>query len=82
MLQAEKSEAIRSPKAEANPQRRIAAMAAWHGVSPRKMNDLAARKLQSAIKRRFSTTKEELIYNLGVVLQSMGKRKKQLSSSS
>ena len=72
------SEAIQEfQKAQANPHRRIAAMNYLaQCFAKRKMNDLAARTLQSAIKEKtnFDDEKKELIYNLGVVLQSMGKK--------
>jgi hypothetical protein len=42
----------------------------------RKMFDMAARKLQSAIKEKvlFDDEKKELIYNLGCVYESMTKK--------
>jgi tetratricopeptide (TPR) repeat protein len=42
----------------------------------RKMFDLAARTLQNAIKEKtiFDDEKKELVYNLGCVLESMGKK--------
>jgi len=42
----------------------------------RRMFDLAARALQTAIKEKpvFDDEKKELIYNLGLVLESMGKK--------
>jgi hypothetical protein len=42
----------------------------------RKMNDLAAKTLQNAIKEKlvFDDEKKELIYQLGSVLETMGKR--------
>lgn len=42
----------------------------------RKMFDLAARKLQNAIKEKpgFDEEKKEMIYNLGCVFESMGKK--------
>ena len=42
----------------------------------RKMFDLAARTLQSAIKEKtiFDDEKKDLVYNLGCVLESMGKK--------
>jgi len=64
-------------KAQASPQRRIAAMNYLaQCFAKRKMNDLAARTLQNAIKEKtiFDEEKKELIYNLGVVLESMGKK--------
>jgi tetratricopeptide (TPR) repeat protein len=40
------------------------------------MYDLAARTLQNAIKEKptFDEEKKDLIYNLGIVLESMGKK--------
>jgi tetratricopeptide (TPR) repeat protein len=42
----------------------------------RKMYDLAARTFQNAIKEKpvFDTEKKELVYNLGSVLETMGKK--------
>ena len=42
----------------------------------RKMYDLAARTLQNAIKEKpgFDDEKKDLIYNLGCVFESMGKK--------
>jgi tetratricopeptide (TPR) repeat protein len=42
----------------------------------RKMFDLAARTLQSAIKEKlvFDDEKKDLIYNLGCVFEAMGKK--------
>jgi tetratricopeptide (TPR) repeat protein len=42
----------------------------------RKMYDLAARTLQNALKEKlvFDDEKKDLIYNLGVMLEQMGKR--------
>jgi len=64
-------------KAQGNPHKRIAAMgylAQCYGK--RKMFDLAARTLQNAIKEKavFDEEKKELTYNLGCVLESMGKK--------
>jgi tetratricopeptide (TPR) repeat protein len=64
-------------KAQANPNRRIAAMNYLaQCFAARKMFDLAARTLQNAIKEKpvFDDEKKELVYNLGVVLENMGKR--------
>lgn len=72
------SEAIQEfQKAQGNPHKRIAAMgylAQCYGK--RKMFDLAARTLQNAIKEKpvFDDEKKELTYNLGSVLESMGKK--------
>ena len=44
-------------------------------VSRRGMNDLAARTLQNALKEKliFDEEKKELLYQLGTVLEKMGK---------
>ncbi len=63
-------------KAQSNPQRRIAAMGYLaQCFAKRGMNDLAARKLQEAIKEKivFDDEKKDLIYNLGCVLEKTGK---------
>ncbi|HYG23525.1 MAG TPA: hypothetical protein VEH04_12135 [Verrucomicrobiae bacterium] len=64
-------------KAQQNPHKRIAAMnylAQCFGK--RKMYDLGARTLQNAIKEKpgFDDEKKDLIYQLGCMLESMGKR--------
>jgi tetratricopeptide (TPR) repeat protein len=64
-------------RAQANPHRRIAALNYLaQCFARRKMNDLAARTLQTAIKEKvvFDDEKKELVYNLGTVLDAMGKR--------
>ena len=72
------SEAIAEfQKAQQNPHKRLAAMnylAQCYGK--RKMFDLAARTFQNAIKEKpvFDTEKKELVYNLGSVLETMGKK--------
>ncbi len=64
-------------KAQNNPHKRIAAMS---GLSQcfahRKMFDLAARTLQSALKEKpmMDEEKKDLLYHLGDVLDKMGKR--------
>jgi len=72
------SEAIQEfQKAQNNPHRRLAAMSFLGQCFARRgMNDLAARKLQDAIKEKqiFDDEKKELIYNLGTVLEKMGKK--------
>ncbi|HTX21704.1 MAG TPA: tetratricopeptide repeat protein [Candidatus Aquilonibacter sp.] len=72
------SEAIQEfQKAQGNPQRRLAAMNYLaQCFAKRKMFDLAARTLQNAIKEKpgFDDEKKDLIYNLGCVLESMGKK--------
>jgi tetratricopeptide (TPR) repeat protein len=64
-------------KAQGNPHKRLAAMgylAQCYGK--RKMFDLAARTLQNAIKEKpvFDDEKKDLVYNLGCMLESMGKK--------
>ncbi|HHY85472.1 MAG TPA: hypothetical protein GYA07_08045 [Verrucomicrobia bacterium] len=72
------SEAIQEfQKAQANPHRRIVAMNYLaQCFAKRKMYDLAARTLQNAIKEKtvFDDEKKDLIYNLGSVLENMGKK--------
>jgi len=64
-------------KAQGNPHKRLAAMgylAQCYGK--RKMFDLAARTLQNALKEKpvFDEEKKELTYQLGCVLENMGKK--------
>jgi tetratricopeptide (TPR) repeat protein len=72
------SEAIAEfQKAQQNPHKRLAAMnylAQCYGR--RKMFDLAARTFQNAIKEKpvFDNEKKDLVYNLGCVLETMGKK--------
>jgi len=64
-------------KAQTNPHKRIPAMSYLaQCFGKRKMYDLAARTLQNALKEKlvFDDEKKELIYNLGVVLENMGKK--------
>ena len=64
-------------KAQGNPHRRLAAMSLLaQCFAKRRMFDLAARTLQNAIKEKivFDDEKKDLIYNLGCVLDSMGKK--------
>ena len=72
------SEAIQEfQKAQGNPHKRLAAMSYLaQCFAKRKMFDLAARTLQNAIKEKpvFDDEKKDLIYNLGCVLESMGKK--------
>jgi tetratricopeptide (TPR) repeat protein len=72
------SEAISElQKAQGNPHKRLAAMSLLaQCFAKRKMFDLAARTLQNAIKEKvvFDDEKKDLIYNLGCVLDSMGKK--------
>ncbi|HET7624841.1 MAG TPA: tetratricopeptide repeat protein [Verrucomicrobiae bacterium] len=72
------SEAIQEfQKAQGNPHKRIAAMNFLaQCFARRKMYDIAARTLQNALKEKlvFDDEKKELIYNLGCVLDSMGKK--------
>lgn len=64
-------------KAQSNPHKRIAAMNLLaQCFAKRRMFDLGARTLQNAIKEKpvFDEEKKDLIYNLGCVLESMGKK--------
>jgi tetratricopeptide (TPR) repeat protein len=64
-------------KAQGNPHKRLAAMNYLaQCFAKRKMNDLAAKTLQNAIKEKivFDDEKKDLIYNLGAVLEAMGKK--------
>ncbi len=64
-------------KAQGNPHKRIAAMSCLaQCFAKRKMNDMAARKLQEALKEKpgFDDEKKDLIYQLGCVLETMGKK--------
>ena len=63
-------------KAQSNPAKRISAMSyLGQCFARRNMNDLAARKLQDAIKEKvgFDDEKKDLIYALGSVFEKMGK---------
>ena len=72
------SEAIAEfQKAQNNPHRRVAAMSYLAQCFARKkMNDLAARTLQNAIKEKpvLDEEKKELIYHLGTVFEAMEKK--------
>jgi tetratricopeptide (TPR) repeat protein len=64
-------------KAQANPHRRIQAMGYLGQCFARRgMNDLAARTLQNDIKEKavFDEEKKELIYQLGLTFEKMGKK--------
>jgi tetratricopeptide (TPR) repeat protein len=64
-------------KAQGNPYKRLTAMSYLaQCFAKRKMFDIAARTLQNAIKEKpvFDDEKKDLIYNLGVVLESMNKK--------
>lgn len=64
-------------KAQGNPHRRIAALNYLaQCFAKRRMFDLATRTLQNALKEKlvFDDEKKELIYNLGCVLEAMGKK--------
>ncbi|HXE42128.1 MAG TPA: hypothetical protein VN516_03800, partial [Candidatus Baltobacteraceae bacterium] len=64
-------------KAQNNPHKRLPSMNYLaQCFAKRKMFDLAARTLQNAIKEKpaFDDEKKDLIYNLGCVLESMGKK--------
>ena len=63
-------------KAQNNPHRRIQALNYLGQCFARRgMNDLAARTLQNALKEKlvFDDEKKELLYELGIVLEKMGK---------
>ncbi len=63
-------------KAQNNPQRHIQALNYLGQCFARRgMNDLAARTLQNALKEKlvFDDEKKELLYELGIVLEKMGK---------
>jgi tetratricopeptide (TPR) repeat protein len=72
------SEAIAEfQKAQQNPHKKLSAMNYLaQCYSKRKMYDLAARTFQNAIKEKpvFDNEKKDLIYNLGSVLETMGKK--------
>jgi tetratricopeptide (TPR) repeat protein len=64
-------------KAQGNPHKRIAALNYLaQCFAKRKIFDLAASTLQDAIKEKavFDEEKKELIYNLGCVLENLGKK--------
>ena len=64
-------------KAQANPQRRLQAMAfLGQCFAAKGMNDMAARRFQDALKEKpgFDDEKKDLIYLLGSVLEKMGKK--------
>jgi tetratricopeptide (TPR) repeat protein len=64
-------------KAQNNPNKRIAAMVLLaQCFARRNMNDLAARKLQEALKEKivFDDEKKEIHYQLGSILEKMAKR--------
>jgi tetratricopeptide (TPR) repeat protein len=72
------SEAIQEfQKAKSNLNKRIAAMNYLaQCFAKRKMFDIASKTLQEAVKEKsvFDDEKKDLIYNLGAVLESMGKK--------
>lgn len=64
-------------KAQQNPHKTISARGYLaQCYAQKKMYDMAARQLQSAIKEKpvFDDEKKELVYNLGLVLENMGKK--------
>jgi tetratricopeptide (TPR) repeat protein len=72
------SEAIAEfQKSQNNPHRRVASLNYLaQCFAKRKMYDMAARTLQNAIKEKpvLDEEKKELVYNLGSVLENMGKK--------
>jgi len=77
------SEAIKEfQKAQNNPHKKIAAMNYLAQCYARRgINDLAASTLQEAIKEKLvvDEEKKELLYNLGTVLEKMGKREEAIA---
>ena len=72
-------------KAQANPQKRLQSMSyLGQCFAARGMNDMAARKLQEALKEKtgFDDEKKELIYALGCILEKMGKREEAMQQFS
>jgi tetratricopeptide (TPR) repeat protein len=71
------SEAIQEfQKAQNNPQRRLASiMYLGRCFAKRGMNDLAARKIQEALKEKpsFDEEKKEMLYELGCIFEKMNK---------
>lgn len=68
-------------KAQANPNRRVPALALLAKCFARRgMNDLAARSLQNAIREKpvFDDEKKDLVYELGCALQNMGRTEEAL----
>ncbi len=64
-------------KSQNNPHRRVASLGYLaQCFANRKMYDMAARTLQNAIKEKpvLDEEKKDLIYNLGSVFESMGKK--------
>jgi len=64
-------------KSQNNPHRRVASLSYLaQSFAKRKMYDMAARMLQNAIREKqvLDDEKKELIYNLGSVLENMGKK--------
>ncbi|MBL9127678.1 MAG: hypothetical protein JNL97_08525, partial [Verrucomicrobiales bacterium] len=63
-------------KAQSHPHLRLSAMGLLaRCFASRGMNDLAAKTFQNALKEKptFDDEKKELLYDLGVVLEKMGK---------
>jgi len=77
------SEAIKEfQKAQLNPHKRIPSMNYLAQCYARRgINDLAASTLQEAIKEKatFDEEKKDLLYNLGSVLEKMGKREEAIA---
>jgi tetratricopeptide (TPR) repeat protein len=64
-------------QAENNPNKRLQAMLfSARCLAARNMNDMAARKLQAALKEKaaFDDERKELLYTLGCVLEKSGKK--------
>ncbi|NBR84598.1 MAG: hypothetical protein EB141_09995 [Verrucomicrobia bacterium] len=68
-------------KAENHPSKRLSAMLySARCFATRNMNDMAARKLQAALKEKanFDEERKELLYTLGCVLEKMGNREESI----
>ena len=68
-------------KAQNNPQKRLQAMSyLGQCLAAKGMNDMAARRIQDALKEKptFDDEKKELLYILGSVLEKMGKKEEAL----
>jgi len=64
-------------KAQANPQRRLQALAGMgQCLSAKGMNDMAARRFQEALKEKpvFDDEKKDLLYKFGTILEKMNKK--------
>lgn len=70
-------------KAQANPQRRLQSMTGMaQCMAAKGMNDMAARRLQDALKEKpgWDDEKKEMVYQLGVLLDKMNKREEAIEN--